>query len=249
MTQSDEIDYKNLYYLEKQKRQLLKAKILTLESKLKTILYCEKQKNEIFQNQFIQCSDDYTFWGILTSDKDRLLEFKEVVEYILNEFGTSLPCNRFDVGNSIEFCITNLIKNTGLNVQELPNAKRFDLSIEGYKHLSIKYSSCGDITLHNSNNCINKDLEMRDTILLTPNRLYLITMSELEKQGLNVNNYIKNNGDSLKLKRSLLRVLETVQYPYMHDISINHDKSTCKNRLCSKLFFEQVMKEFHILHK
>ena len=72
------------------------------------------------------------------------------IKYLLKQFGTSEPCNRFDVGNSIEFIIGNYIKCCGFKVLELPNAKRFDIEILNYKKLSIKYSSTSDITLHNS---------------------------------------------------------------------------------------------------
>lgn len=165
--------------------------------------------------------------------------FKDV-----KEFGTKEPCNRFDVSNSIEFIISDYIRYCGFTVLEIPNAKRFDIDIGNYKKLSIKYSSTGDITLHNTNSSINKDVDMKDTILLTPDRLYLITKNELCKNNININIYIKNTGDSLKLKRIALKKLQQKKYPYIHDINIKHNKKECKNRLCSKIFYSKFIEEY-----
>lgn len=186
--------------------------------------------------------NDQKFWDIFCSLD--LKDLKRKVEYTLKEFGTSVPCNRFDVGNVIEFMWADLIKETGLNISELPNAKRYDLSIENYKKLSIKYSSSGDITLHNSNSSINKDLEMKDTILLTPEKIYLITKEQLLLNEISISDYVENAGDSLKLKRKILTQLNKVNYPFIKTININHNKKECKNRLCAKVFYECLLKEF-----
>tara|TARA_Y100000385_G_C12689940_1_gene465918 strand:- start:46 stop:612 length:567 start_codon:yes stop_codon:yes gene_type:complete len=171
---------------------------------------------------------------------------KNPIEYLLEQFGTKEPCNRFDVGNSIEFIIGDYIKSGGFKVLELPNAKRFDIYIDNYKKLSIKYSSIGDITLHNSNSSINKDIDMKDTILLTPDKLYLITNTELCKNNININDYTKNTGDSLKLKRTILKEMEKKKYPYIYDINIKHNKKECKNRLCSKIFYSKFIEEYKL---
>jgi len=189
-----------------------------------------------------KCSNDEEFWKELNIFDINLL--KKPVEYLLHQFGTRVPCNRFDIGNCIEFIICNHIKSVGFKIIELTNAKRFDVDIDNYKKLSIKYSSIGDITLHNSNSCINKDIEMKDTILLTPDKLYLITNSELSKHNININDYLKNSGDSLKLKRKILVKLEKINYPYITDIKINHNKEECLNRLCSKVFYDKFIEEY-----
>ena len=196
----------------------------------------------------IETIHDNDFWNQIIN-VEHLANVKKKIEYLLNEFGTSQPCNRFDVGNCIEFILNDHILESGFNVNELPNAKRFDVDVKNYKKLSIKYSSGGEITLHNSNSCVNTDLEMKDTILLTPERLYLITNEELLKHEIDIKEYLKNAGDSLKLKRSLLKTLKTKNYPYMYDIDISHDKQACKHRLCSKLFYNQFLDEFSQLTK
>tara|TARA_B110000879_G_scaffold131187_1_gene172147 strand:+ start:108 stop:842 length:735 start_codon:yes stop_codon:yes gene_type:complete len=185
---------------------------------------------------------DCEIWDLLI--RHDITTLKKPIEYLLLEFGTSEPCNRFDVGNSIEFILCDYIESCGLKVNELPNAKRFDLDIPNYKKLSIKYSSTGDITLHNSNSCINTDIEMKDTILLTPDGLYLLTDEELKKNNINIADYIQNNGDSLKLKRKIIKELHKINYPYIYNIHIEHDKINCKNRLCSKVFYKEFMKEY-----
>jgi hypothetical protein len=176
----------------------------------------------------------------------KIEEYIDKIKYLLLEFGTKELCNRFDVGNVIEFIIAELINSTGYNVEELPNAKRIDLCINGNYNLSIKYSSVGDITLHNSNRCINKDLHLTDLLLLTTSQLYLITNKELQKNNIDVNQYIKNTGDGLKLQRKILKVLENKKYPFIIEFNITIDKKVCKNRLCSKVFYNSFMIEYKL---
>lgn len=170
---------------------------------------------------------------------------KDYIVYILDNYGTKEPCNRFDIGNCIEYEICNYFKSIGFTTKELPNAKRADCLITGFGLLSFKYSSSGDITLHNSNSCINKDEKMIDTILLTTEKLYLINESLLKKIKINVDEYIQNKGDSLKLKRKLLTQLKKQNYKYQIDFKLNIDKSKCKNNLCSKVFYETTRNEFN----
>lgn len=250
-------NYKELYYIEKKRNDILEAKLeqktneldeLKLEMKKLSTSSLVKQQ-PLIENNIIekQCSNDEEFWqGLIMLD---LNVIKSQIEYLLEQFGTKEPCNRFDVGNSIEFIICDYIKSCGFKVLELPNDKRFDVDIYNYKKLSIKYSSTGDITLHNSNSCINKDIDMKDTILLTPDKLYLITNTELCKINIRINDYTKNTGDSLKLKRKILKELEKKKYPYIYDMNIKHNKKECKNRLCSKIFYSKFKEEYKLSHK
>lgn len=188
--------------------------------------------------------NDFEFWQKLTSNTDNLIEMKNKIEYLLREFGTREPCNRFDIGNSIEFILNDCIKCAGFSITELPNAKRVDVDVNHYKSLSIKYSSIGDITLHNSNSTINTDILFKDTLLLTLDGLYLITNEELIKKNINIQDYLVNAGDSLKLKRKILTTLNK-DYPYKYPINILHDKIACKNRLTSKVFYKQFLQEYN----
>lgn len=233
----------NEYNLDKVGHDKMYEELLGKNKKLSKHSLIKQQlivKNNISEKQ---CFNDKKFWKILITLDINLL--KSPIEYLLEQFGTKEPCNRFDIGNSIEFLICDFIKSGGFKVLELPNTKRFDIDINNYKKLSIKYSSIGDITLHNSNSSINKDNDMKDTILLTPDKLYLITTTELCKNNINITDYIKNTGDSLKLKRKILKEMATKKYPYIYDININHNKKECKNRLCSKIFFNKFMEEYN----
>jgi len=169
---------------------------------------------------------------------------QEKIEYLLDEFGTKEPCNRFDVGNCIEFIISEMLTECNLSVKELPNAKRVDIVIKDYGPLSVKYSSAGYITLHNSNSCINKDEEMTDLILLTPENLFLITNDSLKDYNVDIKEFTKNAGDSLKLKRKILTHLKNIKYPFIMNFKLNIDKTKCKNRLTSKVFYEKFSEEF-----
>lgn len=252
--QNIKINYKKLYIKEKERNNNLEEKLEQknneldeLKLEMKKLSKCSLVKLQPLIEDNItekQCSNDEEFWqGLIMLDLNSL---KRPIEYLLEQFGTKEPCNRFDVGNSIEFIIADYIKSCGFKVLELPNAKRYDICIYNYKKLSIKYSSAGDITLHNSNSSINKDIDMKDTILLTPAKLYLITNTELCKNNININDYTKNTGDSLKLKRKILTELEKKNYPYIYDINIKHEKEEGKNRLCSKIFYSKFKEEYKL---
>ena len=247
------MSFKKLYSKEKKRNEILEAKLKQTNNELDELKLEMKKINKyslvklqaLIEDNITekQCSNDEEFWKGIMLDLNLL---KSPIEYLLEQFGTKEPCNRFDVGNSIEFLMGDYIKYCGFKGSELPNAKRFDIDIDNYKKLSIKYSSIGDITLHNSINSINKDIDMKDTILLTPDKLYLITNTELSKNNININDYIKNTGDSLKLKRKILKELEKKNYPYIYDINIKHNKKEGKNRLCSKIFYSKFMEEYKL---
>ena len=181
--------------------------------------------------------DDNSFWQLIKNNDDVFKNLEDEIRDLLLEFGTSVPCNRFDIGNVIELIIYTFLTKIGLVVIKLPNAKRVDLDIKDYKKISIKYSSTGDITLHNSNSSINKDEKMTDLILLTPIKMYLITNTSLNKYNIDLTKYLVNKGDSLKLKRSILTEMDKQEYPHNININIVVDKKKCKNRLCYELFY------------
>ena len=59
-----------------------------------------------------QSYSDEEFWNIIIKTNPN--KIKNKIEYLLEQFGTKEPCNRFDVGNSIEFIICDYIKTGGL---------------------------------------------------------------------------------------------------------------------------------------
>ena len=186
--------------------------------------------------------NDEVFWNSVSSGD--LKDLQERAKHILEIYGTSLPCNRFDVGNSMEFLLTDYLRSLGFSISEYPNAKRIDIAVEGYLNLSIKYSSIGNITLHNSNSCINKDLHMTDLLLLTPSCLFLITHKNLKEVGINIDDYLVNKGDSLKLKRTLLTKLKNINFKYRIPCSLKVNKSKCLNKSCAKVFYQKAMQDY-----
>jgi hypothetical protein len=184
------------------------------------------------------------FWNsILQTPNYLIISFKIYIEYLLNEFGTKLPCNRFNIGNCIEYIISDHLKKMGFIITDLSNAKRIDIMINNKLLISIKYSSVGNITLHNSNSMINIDTKMHNLLLLTNDFIYLILPDILYKYKININDYLINTGDSLKLKRSILTKLKNNNYPHILCFKLNINKDNCKNRECSKLFYKMVKYE------
>lgn len=167
--------------------------------------------------------------------------FQRRCKYLLKEFGTINRCNRFDVGNCIEFFLADWIKLSDLNVENEPNAPRIDLNIPSYGKISVKYSSTGDIKIHNSLGP-NKDIDIHTTLILTPKRIYLISDNLIKEVGIELNSYLKNTGDGLSLKRSLLTKLDKNKYFYKKDIDISINKTECKNRICAELVYNSIIK-------
>ena len=214
-------------------------------------IYCQQKGYPFFTNwrdeweweeEDEELNDAILWEKLLNSREKNLKNFEDRCKYVLRNYGTSLPSNRFTVGNLLEFIFSDYyIKKSGINVEKLPNAKRIDLRLNNKFDLSIKYSKSGPIKLHNSNNCVNKDMHMTNLILLTPKNLWLITNENLPSFGIDVKQYLKNNGDSLVLKRSLLTELGKINFKYKMDINL---ECTCKNISISETFYRQVMDDY-----
>ncbi len=167
-------------------------------------------------------------------------EYKKLMIHLLEEYGTALHCNRFAIGNCHEYAIEDLVRSTGLTVENLSNAKRYDLNIKEFGYLSIKYSSTGDIKLHNSNNVSNKDMSMVDTLLVTPTHWWLLTDAEMKKVEVDVKTYLKNTDDGLQLKRTILTELQRKGYPHVFAHSIEVDKKKCSHKETSRVFYDAI---------
>ena len=167
-------------------------------------------------------------------------EYKKIMLHLLEEYGTSLYCNRFAIGNCHEYAIEDIVRATGLTVENLQNDERVDLNIKEFGRLSIKYSSTGDIKLHNSNNTANKDMTMVDTLLVTPTHWWILTSGEMEKVNVDVKGFLKNSGDGLQLKRTILTELSKQKYPHVFAHSIQIDKKKCRHKETSRVFYEAI---------
>jgi hypothetical protein len=151
-----EENYKNLYIQKCKELEEAKNKLKYYEDFIKSIennldIKNINSKHNIKNNISNPILDEYIDESIIWK-KLKNANINNVIneiKYLLIEFGTKELCNRFDVGNAIEFIIGDLIKSIGFSVKQLPNEKRIDLSINDKIKLSVKYSSSGDITLHN----------------------------------------------------------------------------------------------------
>ena len=190
-------------------------------------------------NEVNKMSDSY-FWAIIRQSD--MTNYRIRANFLLQKFGTSLACNRFDVGNCFEYNVRQLLTENGLKVEELPNAKRVDLRIENYDSLSVKYTSSGNIKLHNSLGQ-NHDMSLTKTLIITPQYMYLISQELLSSIGIDFKDYIVNKGDGLELQRGLLIQLHKKKYEFICPAKISHDKKTCANIQCSRIIWEHVLNE------
>jgi len=177
-------------------------------------------------------------WDCVFKNSDISI-FEKRVKYLLSEFGTKKRCNRFDVGNTIEFLLTDFIKLFGLEVKNSPDDVRTDLEIVNYpEKISCKYSSSGDIKIHNSLGQ-NKDMYMHPTIIIKPDYIYFITYELLKDINLDLSIFLKNTIDGLSLKQSILKKLHKLNYYYIKKINIT--PQLCKHRSCSELIYKYIV--------
>lgn len=196
-------------------------------------LYNTKKSSEKKKDKL----DDDKFWSLF--NKASMNIFEKRCKYMFIEFGTTNRCNRFDVGNCIEFFLSDVIESIGLSVKTEPNASRIDLVIKEYCSISVKYSSTGNIKLHNSLGQ-NKDMKVCKTLVIKPNMIYLISSELLKKYNIDIKNYLINTGDGLSLKNSLITYLNKIGYKYCKKINIGVDKNLCKHRMCSQVIAQHV---------
>lgn len=188
---------------------------------------------------------DKFIWALFQGD---LSFYTNKIRFLLSEYGTKEPSNRFNVGNAIEFIMSDIIKDSCVcPVKPLPNARRIDLRINNDRNISIKYSSSGSIKLHNSNNQVNRSMTMANsTLLVTPTHLYFITQSALEECGIQLHDFLKNVGDGLILQRRILKQMELSNYPYIRPFDIRVDKNLCKHNLTSLVFYNYFTVQYNM---
>lgn len=138
------------------------------------------------------------FWiKLSTADKSHMVRN---IELYLWNYGTSLPCNRFDVGNSIELEFTRFVQSIGSTARHTTHATRTDVDIEGVGAVSLKYSSGGNVTLHNVRSGVNKDFALHPTIVLRPEGLYLLETTMMAAASMDVKDYLRDDKSSLTMK-------------------------------------------------
>jgi len=163
-----------------------------------------------------------------------------IMRHLMTEYGTALHCNRFAIGNCNEYAIADVVRGTGLKVTEMQDATRVDQEVVGLGKYSIKYSGSGDIKLHNSNNVANTDTIMHNTLLVTPDEWWYLTLEEMSLVGVDYKLYLKNTGDGLSLKRTILTALKHKGYKHFCHFDIAVDKKQCKNKETSRVFYDAI---------
>lgn len=116
------IDYKELYLQEKEKLVEVMENLSKLEMKIQQISNIQYNETKDSKQKINTNIDDKLLWETIISNNDDLQECQNQIEYLLQEFGTKEPCNRFDVGNVIEFIIADYLKSLNFIITELPNA-------------------------------------------------------------------------------------------------------------------------------
>jgi hypothetical protein len=178
-----------------------------------------------------------TFWTKMR-DVDKTA-YKRIIQTLMMEYGTALPCNRFGIGNCNEYAIADVIRSTGLIVEELQNAKRVDIRVRDFGDFSLKFTTVASVKLHNSLGA-NTDMTLTDTLLVTPTEWWYLTQTEIAKHGLTISDYLKNNGDGLTLNLKLLKELKKRSYPWVFACDLELDKSKCKNQEIARLIYDAI---------
>jgi hypothetical protein len=164
--------------------------------------------------------------------------YKTRFQFMMKHFGMSLQCNRFDVGNAHERLIADVVTGMGKRAVVHTNAKRIDIEVEDAIKFSIKYSSTGNIRLHNSLGS-NRDLEMTDTLLVTPTEWWFLDTALMAEHGVAVADYLKNCDDCLELRRKVLTHLRKAKYPLVFPFDLEFSDE-CENRPTYEVFYEYV---------
>ena len=166
------------------------------------------------------------------------------VEFILGIFGTALSCNRFPIGESIEYGTTEYLRRIGVDARWLPSATRVDLclhNVTGLSGISSKFCSTNkEVTLHNSQRTTATDKTLHPTFLFLVDEWWFLYPPTIKSLGINPDDYIKNTKDSIHLKLSILKKLKELKYPYYFVHKIKYDKGTCPQKATSELFYQLV---------
>ena len=166
------------------------------------------------------------------------------ISYVLREFGTTRHENRCLIGNYIERAIVRFwSQSEHVKVTHIPAAARVDFSVihretGNQEFVSLKYSSAGNIKLHNSMQ-VNNDNTVHPTIVITPTFMCLLIPDMIPE----LSKYIGNKTSHLELKRSIFANLRKRGYPYIYDFPEKlHliEKGSSKNRSMGDLLEEHV---------
>ena len=160
--------------------------------------------------------------------------------HMLKKFGNALPCNRFAIGTVNELLVRDFISKIGWKVESNMQAKRIDMTVEGLDPFSIKYSSSGNIKLHNSLG-VNRDTTMVNTLLITPKHWWFLDIAEMAAVGVDYKDYIKEVTDGLELKRTILTKLASNGYAHWMEVDLGlDDGEACENQSTADIFYAHI---------
>jgi hypothetical protein len=184
------------------------------------------------------------FWGrIVAGDAARRM-FSRRVEYILNEFGTALSCNRFAIGECIEYAATDFFREIGVRADAVSSEKRVDIlvrNVEGLTELSSKFVSTGKhVVIYNAQRTVATDMSLRPTLLFLMDEWWLLEPSKMDAMGVSAREFLKSTGDSVQLSFNLLSRLRLMNYPYCLPHTIRYDKQFCPRKATSEILYRLV---------
>ena len=151
------------------------------------------------------------------SDKSLLLDW---INFNMKTYGTTRSENRNIFGVLIERFFIKHLTDIGFSVESLGDTKRVDIQVENVGYFSLKWSKTGDIKLHNSLG-FNRDITFHSTIIITPSSIWLITEELVKLYDISLHSYLKNTGDGLSLKRTILTRLDKLNYKFRCPVMIS----------------------------
>ena len=168
-----------------------------------------------------------------------------VMDRAFSLFGTSLPCNRFPVGELNEIALRDMMRRNGVDVVWESGTTRKDLllrNVEGLTDLSVKFvSDTKSVILHNAQRKINTDMSLTPTLLITPLEWWLLSDTWLAAHAVNTKDYLKNNGDSLAMDLRFLGGLRERGYPYTFPHAFQYDRKACQQKSIAQFVYNLLM--------
>ena len=132
---------------------------------------------------------------------------------------------------------SEFVTSMGNRVECASHAKRIDAKIDDVGEISLKYSSGGNVTLHNVRSGINADFHVHPTIVLRPNGMYFLLEEELKKCTIELKDYLVDAKSSLELKQSIFKAIETHAPVLFIPLVIRSFKKECLRKNCFEVIY------------
>ena len=190
----------------------------------------------------------------LNTNRPAVDKFCKIVRYILGNFPTSKPHNRFDVGGAIEICIVDLLREAcpGYVIENPDNAVLTDITING-RPVSIKWSGgASNVILKNTLGNAAMTPEFPDLFLLKPKGLYILT-NDILRDKCGISDIFEKNGDgkgiwyawtsdNYSMKNKVLTEINKLRdFPYKIDMDLTVPPEKRKDGHCAKYFYDNII--------